>query len=85
MAKQLMFESEAREAVLNGVSKLARAVVSTMGPKGRNAVLDRGWGGPMITKDGVTVAEEIELEDAEREHGCQARPRGGEQDQRRRR
>jgi chaperonin GroEL len=70
MAKQLMFESEAREAVLNGVSKLARAVVSTMGPKGRNAVLDRGWGGPMITKDGVTVAEEIELEDPNENMGA---------------
>ncbi|PIE23766.1 MAG: chaperonin GroEL [Planctomycetota bacterium] len=70
MAKQLMFESEAREAVLTGVAKLARAVVSTMGPKGRNAVLDRGWGGPMITKDGVTVAEEVELEDPNENMGA---------------
>ena len=63
MAKQLVFEQEAREAVRLGVEKLARAVKSTLGPKGRNAVLDKGWGGPRITKDGVTVAEEIELED----------------------
>src|SRR5690606_14009578 len=62
-AKQLVYESDAREAVLRGVQKLARAVISTLGPRGRNAVLDKGWGGPTITKDGVTVAEEIELED----------------------
>jgi chaperonin GroEL len=64
MVKQLVFENDARQAVLRGVSKLAKAVVSTLGPRGRNAVLDKGWGGPTITKDGVTVAEEIELEDA---------------------
>ena len=64
MVKQLVYDSEAREAVLNGVRKLSRAVISTLGPRGRNAVLDKGWGGPTITKDGVTVAEEIELEDS---------------------
>jgi chaperonin GroEL len=64
MVKQLVFENDAREAILRGVSKLARAVVSTLGPRGRNAVLDKGWGGPTVTKDGVTVAEEIELDDA---------------------
>ena len=64
MAKQLTFEGEAREAILRGVSKLARAVVSTLGPRGRNAVIDKGWGGPTITKDGVSVAEEVELENA---------------------
>ncbi|MBX3464667.1 MAG: chaperonin GroEL [Planctomycetes bacterium] len=63
MVKQLVFENDAREAVLRGVSKLAKAVVSTLGPRGRNAVLDKGWGGPTVTKDGVTVAEEIELDD----------------------
>ncbi|MBM4061646.1 MAG: chaperonin GroEL [Planctomycetes bacterium] len=63
MVKQLVFETDAREAVLRGVTKLAKAVVSTLGPRGRNAVLDKGWGGPTVTKDGVTVAEEIELED----------------------
>ncbi|GAB4137287.1 MAG: chaperonin GroEL [Planctomycetota bacterium] len=61
MVKQLVFENDARESVLRGVTKLAKAVVSTLGPRGRNAVLDKGWGGPTITKDGVTVAEEIEL------------------------
>ncbi len=70
MAKDLTFEMDAREAVLEGVSKLARAVVSTMGPKGRNAVLDRGWGGPLVTKDGVTVAEEIELENPNENMGA---------------
>ncbi|MEO6594893.1 MAG: chaperonin GroEL, partial [Planctomycetota bacterium] len=63
MVKQLVFENDAREAILRGVTKLAKAVVSTLGPRGRNAVLDKGWGGPTVTKDGVTVAEEIELED----------------------
>jgi chaperonin GroEL len=63
MAKQLAFEQDAREAVRNGVTKLARAVKSTLGPKGRNAVLDKGWGAPTITKDGVSVAEEIDLVD----------------------
>ena len=63
MAKQLAFEQDAREAVRNGVTKLARAVKSTLGPKGRNAILDKGWGAPTITKDGVSVAEEIDLVD----------------------
>ena len=63
MVKQLVFENDAREAILRGVTKLAKAVVSTLGPRGRNAVLDKGWGGPTITKDGVTVAEEIDLDD----------------------
>jgi chaperonin GroEL len=64
MAKQIAFEQEARDRLRNGVSKIARAVKSTLGPKGRNAVLDKSWGGPKITKDGVTVAEEIELKEA---------------------
>ena len=63
MAKQLAFDHEAREKLKHGIQKLARAVKVTMGPKGRNAVLDKSWGGPTVTKDGVTVAEEIELED----------------------
>jgi len=63
MAKELIFDDQAREKIRTGVDKLARAVVSTLGPKGRNAVLDKSWGGPTITKDGVTVAEEIDLED----------------------
>jgi chaperonin GroEL len=60
-AKQLAYAEEARQKLLSGVSKLARAVRSTLGPRGRNAVIDKGWGAPTVTKDGVTVAEEIEL------------------------
>jgi chaperonin GroEL len=63
MAKQIAYENEARERVAAGVSKLARAVKATLGPRGRNALLDKGWGAPTVTKDGVTVAEEIELVD----------------------
>ena len=62
-AKLLEFDIEARKSLLNGVTKLARAVKATLGPKGRNAVLDKGWGAPTVTKDGVSVAEEIELSD----------------------
>ena len=62
-AKQLVFNAEARAALLNGVEKLALAVRSTLGPRGRNAIIDKGWGSPTVTKDGVTVAEEIELID----------------------
>ena len=61
--KQLAFEEDARYALLSGVEKLANAVKVTLGPKGRNAVLDKGWGAPTVTKDGVTVAEEIDLTD----------------------
>lgn len=63
MAKKMTYEDDARQALAAGVGKLARAVCSTLGPRGRNAVLDKGWGSPKITKDGVTVAEEIDLED----------------------
>ncbi|MFM9994398.1 MAG: chaperonin GroEL [Phycisphaerales bacterium] len=59
--KELTFDTDARAALLSGVEKLARAVKATLGPKGRNAVLDKSWGGPTVTKDGVSVAEEIEL------------------------
>ncbi len=62
-AKLLSFDSEARKSLLTGVQKLARAVKATLGPRGRNAVIDKGWGAPNITKDGVTVAEEVELKD----------------------
>src|SRR2546428_6466195 len=71
MAKQLTYSDEARQKLLAGVSKLARAVRSTLGPRGRNAVLDKGWGSPNVTKDGVTVAEEIELEDPYENMGAQ--------------
>src|SRR6202162_5583777 len=60
--KQLSDSDEPRQKLLAGISKLARAVASTLGPRGRNAVIDKGWGVPNVTKDGVTVAEEIELE-----------------------
>jgi len=63
MAKQLLFNEEARRALLRGVEQLARAVKVTLGPKGRNVVLDKKFGSPTITKDGVTVAKEIELKD----------------------
>jgi chaperonin GroEL len=62
-AKLLTFDAEARKALLEGVTKLSRAVKATLGPRGRNAVIDKGWGAPTVTKDGVTVAEEIELKD----------------------
>ncbi|MFG0259419.1 MAG: chaperonin GroEL, partial [Phycisphaerales bacterium JB041] len=61
--KELTFDVDARHALLAGVEKLAKAVKSTLGPKGRTAVLDKSWGGPTVTKDGVSVAEEIELRD----------------------
>ncbi|GIW97310.1 MAG: 60 kDa chaperonin 1 [Pirellulaceae bacterium] len=71
MAKQMVFNDEARQPLLAGVSKLARAVKSTLGPRGRNAVLDKGWGSPKVTKDGVTVAEDIDLEDPFENLGAQ--------------
>ena len=83
MAKQMVFDDEARQPLLAGVSKLARAVRSTLGPRGRNAVLDKGWGSPKVTKDGVTVAEEIELDDPLREPGRPAGQGSRQQDQRR--
>src|SRR5204862_2142777 len=70
-AKQLTYSDEARQKLLAGVSKLARAVRSTLGPRGRNAVLDKGWGSPNVTKDGVTVAEEVELQDPYENMGAQ--------------
>ena len=63
MAKQLLFEDNARSRLLRGVSKLADAVAVAMGPTGRNVIIDKSFGGPTVTKDGVTVAKEIELED----------------------
>ncbi len=71
MAKLLSFDEEARKSLLEGVTKLTKAVSSTLGPRGRNAVLDKGWGAPKVTKDGVTVAEDIELEDKFENMGVQ--------------
>ena len=71
MAKQLIFNEEARGAIKRGVDSLAEAVKVTLGPKGRNVVIDKSFGAPTITKDGVTVAKEIELEDAYENMGAQ--------------
>jgi chaperonin GroEL len=70
-AKRIAFDQEAREAILRGVKKLARAVKVTLGPSGRNVVLEKSFGSPTVTKDGVTVAKEIELEDAYENMGAQ--------------
>ncbi|HEY3169061.1 MAG TPA: chaperonin GroEL [Candidatus Binatia bacterium] len=70
-AKQLVFDEAARQAVLRGVAKLSKAVTATLGPKGRNVVIDKKFGSPTVTKDGVTVAKEIELEDAYENMGAQ--------------
>ncbi|HLC12273.1 MAG TPA: chaperonin GroEL [Chthoniobacterales bacterium] len=70
-AKQLQFDESARHALLRGIEKLARAVKATLGPSGRNVILDKKFGSPTITKDGVTVAKEIELEDPYENMGAQ--------------
>jgi len=72
MAKQILFGEDARSLIKQGVDKLADAVKVTLGPKGRNVALDKGFGGPTITNDGVTIAEEIELEDKFENVGAQA-------------
>ncbi len=71
MAKQIIFDVEARDAMLRGVEKLSNAVKVTLGPKGRNVILDKKFGSPTVTKDGVSVAKEIELEDAFENMGAQ--------------
>ena len=63
MAKEILFAEDARRAMIRGVDKLADTVKVTLGPKGRNVVLDKSFGAPLITNDGVTIAKEIELED----------------------
>jgi len=70
-AKQLLFSEQARAKILEGVETLAKAVKVTLGPRGRNVVLDKKWGSPTVTKDGVTVAKEIELDDAYQNMGAQ--------------
>ncbi len=69
--KQLAFEAEARESLARGVEKLARSVKATLGPRGRTAVIDKGWGAPTVTKDGVSVAEDVDLEDKYENMGAQ--------------
>jgi chaperonin GroEL len=70
-AKQIAYEMEAREAIRRGVNQLAKAVKVTLGPRGRNVVLEKSFGAPTVTKDGVTVAKEIELEDTYENMGAQ--------------
>jgi chaperonin GroEL len=70
-AKQLIFDETARQALLRGVQQLTKAVAATLGPKGRNVVINKKWGSPTVTKDGVTVAKEIELQDAYENMGAQ--------------
>src|SRR6478735_1769248 len=71
MAKQIVYGDSSRQGILRGVDRLANAVKVTLGPKGRNVILDRKFGSPTITKDGVTVAREIELKDALENMGAQ--------------
>jgi chaperonin GroEL len=70
MAKDILYGIEARDALVRGVDKLANTVKITLGPKGRNVVLDKKYGSPLITNDGVTIAKEIELEDAAENMGA---------------
>ena len=86
-AKEVRFSQDARERMLRGVDILANAVRVTLGPKGRNVVLEKSWGAPRISKDGVTVAKEIELADKFENMGAQTGARGrleAERDRRRR-
>ena len=71
MAKQITYGNDSRQAVLRGVNRLADAVKVTLGPKGRNVVLDKKFGSPVITKDGVTVAKEIDLKEPLENMGAQ--------------
>ena len=71
MAKQLQFNEEARKSLVNGVEKISKAVMTTLGPKGRLVLLDKKYGAPTVTKDGVSVASEIELEDPFENMGAQ--------------
>ena len=71
MAKQIVYGEESRQAILRGVNSLANAVKVTLGPKGRNVVIEKSFGSPTVTKDGVTVAKEIELENRFENMGAQ--------------
>src|SRR5215210_6421206 len=70
-AKEILFDEKGREKILEGVNILADAVKATLGPRGRNVVIEKSWGSPTVTKDGVTVAKEIELEDKFANMGAQ--------------
>jgi chaperonin GroEL len=82
MAKQVVHGEDSRAAILRGVNQLADAVKVTLGPKGRNVVIDKKFGSPTITKDGVTVAQGDRAQGHAREHGCTDGPRSGQQDRR---
>ncbi len=71
MAKEIIYGEEARKSLLNGINQLADTVKITLGPKGRNVVLDKKFGSPLITNDGVTIAKEIELDNAFENMGAQ--------------
>ncbi|MGE9290182.1 MAG: TCP-1/cpn60 chaperonin family protein, partial [Puniceicoccales bacterium] len=71
MAKQLLFDEAGRKKILRGVETLSKAVKVTLGPKGRNVIIDKKFGSPTVTKDGVSVAKEIELEDPYENMGAQ--------------
>ena len=71
MAKEIKFDREAQDAVLKGVNSLANAVKATLGPRGRNVLIEKTFGAPVVTKDGVTVAKEVELEDKFENMGAQ--------------
>ena len=73
MAKQIVYGEEARKALLSGIDQLANTVKVTLGPKGRNVVLGKKFGSPLITNDGVTIAKDVELEDAFENMGAQLR------------
>ena len=80
-AKQLIYDADARRQLKTGIDALANAVKVTLGPRGRNVAIDKKWGAPTITHDGVTVAKEIELEDHVPEHGRPDAQAGRHQDQ----
>ena len=82
MAKQIIFGEDARKKLQAGIDQLANTVKVTLGPKGRNVVLDKKYGTPLITNDGVTIAKDVELEDAFENMGAQPGSRGCHQDQR---
>ena len=84
MSKIIAFDEEARRGMERGLNTLADTVKVTLGPKGRNVVLDKKWGAPTITNDGVTIAKEIELEEPYEKHRRRARQGGRQEDRRRR-
>ena len=81
MAKQFQFDVDARRELMDGIDTLVSAVGVTLGPGGRNVVLDKEFGPPHVCSDGVTIAREIELQRPIPQHGCAARQRGVEQDE----